>query len=84
MLKNCLPRRPMLSWIRGPRVAGGQEMTHGRSLQRHLNRFDLLAEFTEWACLAQDRAGCHKPETTPPFAISKPFVQQPRVDTNNN
>ena len=32
--------------------------------------------FTEWARLAQDRAGWHKP-----FAIGKPFVRQPRGDT---
>ena len=29
---NRLSKRPMLSWIREPRVAGGQEMTYGRSL----------------------------------------------------
>ena len=32
--------------------------------------------FTEWARLAQDRAGWHKP-----FAIGKPFVRQPRGDS---
>ena len=37
MSKNRLPKRLMLPWIREPRVAGGQEMTYGRSLQRHLN-----------------------------------------------
>ena len=35
--------------------------------------------FTEWAHLAQDRAGWHKP-----FAIGKPFVRQLRGDANNN
>jgi hypothetical protein len=57
MSKNRLPKRPVLSWIREPRVAGGQEMTFGRSLQRHLKHFDLPTEFTEWGRLAQDRAG---------------------------
>jgi len=71
----------MLNWIREPRVAGGQEMTYGRSLQRHLYHFGLPTVFTEWAHLAQDRAGWHKPVTTPPFAIGKPFVRQPRGDT---
>jgi hypothetical protein len=30
---------------------------HSRSLQRHLAHFNLPAAFTEWASLAQDRAG---------------------------
>ena len=47
MPKNRLPKRPMLSWIQEPRVAGGQEMTYGRSLQRHPNHFDLPTVFTE-------------------------------------
>ena len=81
MPKNRLPKRPMLSWIREPCVAGGQEVTYGRSLQRHLNHFDLPTVFTEWAHMAQDRAGWHKLVTTPPFAIGKPFVRQPRGDT---
>ena len=63
MPKNRLPKRLMLSWIREPRVADGQEMT------------------SEWAHLAQDRAGWHKLVTAPPFAIGKPFVRQPRGDT---
>ena len=37
--------------------------------------------FTEWAHLAQDRAGWQKLVTAPPFAIGKPFVRQPRGDT---
>ena len=36
---------------------------------------------TEWAHLAQDRAGWKKLVTTPPFAIGKPFVRKPRGDT---
>ncbi len=54
---NRLPKRIILSWISEPRVAGGQEMTCGRSLQRHLAHFNLPTAFTEWAPLAQDRAG---------------------------
>ncbi len=34
--KNRLPKRLVLSWIAEPRVAGDQEMTYGRSLQRRL------------------------------------------------
>ena len=37
--------------------------------------------FTEWARLAQDRAGWQNFVTTPPFTIGKPFVRQPRGDT---
>ncbi len=47
MHKGRLPKRLMLSWIPEPRVAGGQEMTYGRSLQRHLAHFNLPAAFTE-------------------------------------
>ncbi len=53
--KNRLPKRLMLSWIPEPRVAGGQEMTYGRSLQRHLAHFNLPTAFTEWAPLAAGR-----------------------------
>ncbi len=60
MHKNRLPKRPMLSWISEPRVAGGQEMTYGRSLQRHLAHYSLPTAFTEWAPLAQDRAWWQK------------------------
>jgi len=56
MHKNRLPKRLVLSWIQEPRIAGGQEMTYGRSLQRHLNHFDLPTVLTEWVHLAQDRA----------------------------
>ena len=37
--------------------------------------------FTKWACLAQGRVGWLSFVTTPPFAIGKPFVRQPRGDT---
>ena len=81
MPKHRLPKRLMLSWVSTPRVTGGQEMTYGRSLERHLQRFDLPLTFTEWASLAQDRAGWHKRVTHPPFEIGKPFTRQPRGDT---
>eukprot|EP00614_Pseudopedinella_elastica_P038334 CAMPEP_0181268260 /NCGR_PEP_ID=MMETSP1097-20121128/5410_1 /TAXON_ID=35684 /ORGANISM="Pseudopedinella elastica, Strain CCMP716" /LENGTH=269 /DNA_ID=CAMNT_0023367885 /DNA_START=133 /DNA_END=939 /DNA_ORIENTATION=- len=81
MPKSRLPKRLLLSWVRTPRVAGGQEITFGRSLERHLEHFDLPTTFTEWATLAQDRAAWHKLVTHPPFAIGKPFVRRPRGDT---
>ena len=56
-------------------------MTYGRSLQRHLAHFNLPTAFTEWAPLAQDRAGWRKLVTEPPFKLRKPFVRQPRGDT---
>ena len=37
--------------------------------------------FTEWARLAQDRAGWNRFVTTPPFSIGKLFVRQPRGDS---
>ena len=37
MPKSRLPKRLMLPWVHEPRIAGGQEMTYGRSLERHLN-----------------------------------------------
>ena len=64
----------MLSCIPKPRVTGGQEMTYGRSLQRHLAYFNLPAAFTEWAPLSQDHAGWRKLVTNPPLKLGKPFV----------
>ena len=55
MPKHRYPTRLVLSWVPTPRVTRGQEMTHGRSLERHLKRFDLPPTFTEWASPAQDR-----------------------------
>ena len=81
MAKTRLPKRIMLSWVRAPRVAGGQEMNYGRSLARHLKRFDLPLAFVEWATLAQDRAAWRQRVTQPPFAIGKPFVRSPRGDS---
>jgi hypothetical protein len=66
------------------------ELTHarilcyGRSLERHLTHFGILdaggapLAFTDWAPLAQDRAGWRILVTKPPFAIGKPHVRQPR------
>ena len=87
MPKNRSPKRLMLSWVPEPRIAGGQEMTYGRSLERHLKHFgqartdgSALA-FTEWATLAQDRAGWRKLVTERPFDVGKPHVRPPRCDT---
>ncbi len=57
-----IPKRLVLSWIPKPRVpdgAGGHEITYGRSLQCHLatSASRRISAFTEWAPLAQDRAG---------------------------
>jgi hypothetical protein len=81
MAKSRLPKRLMLSWVNEPRVAGGQEMNFGRSLQRHLKYFDIPTTFTDWAILAQDRGAWHQLVTKPPFPISKPFLRAPRGDT---
>ena len=81
MPKSRLPKRLLLSWVQEPRVSGGQEMTYGRSLARHLQYFDLPLAFTDWAPLAQKRTQWHKLVTKAPFEIGKPFVRQPRGDT---
>ena len=81
MPKSRLPKRLMLSWVRAPRVAGGQEMTYGRSLERHLKRFSLPLAYTEWAGIAQNRVDWHKRVTKPPFTIGKPFLRRPRGDS---
>ena len=47
----------MLSWIREPRDAGGQEMTYGRSLQRHLYHFGLPTVLTELATWCRTAPG---------------------------
>ena len=87
MPKSRLPKRPILSWVQEPRVAGGQELTYGRPLERHLKYFGLLDDggkaitFSEWATLAQDRAGWLKLVTEAPFNIGKPQLRPPRCDT---
>ena len=66
-------RLGLISWVHEPRIAGGQEMTYGRSLERHLKYFGLVDDggkaitFSEWAALAQDRAGWLKLVTKAPF-----------------
>ena len=42
MPKSRLPKRLMLSWVHEPRIAGGQEMTYGRTLERLLKYFGLV------------------------------------------
>jgi len=75
--------------LREPRIEGGQEMTHGRSLERHLKYFGLVdgggkaISFSEWATLAQDRAGWLKLVTKVPFDIGKPQLRPPRCDTRD-
>jgi hypothetical protein len=62
-------------------------MTYGRSLERHLKNIGLehadglALAFTEWATLAQDRAGWRTLVTKHPFDIGQPHVRQPRCDT---
>ena len=64
-----------------------QEMTYGRSLERHLKYFGLVDDsgkaitFSEWATLAQDRAGWLKLVAEAPFSIGKPQLRPPRCDT---
>ncbi len=79
--KSRLPKRLMLSWIPEPRVVGGQKMTSGWSLQCHLAHLNFPVAFTEWAPLAQDRAGWHKLVTERSFKLGKRFVRQSRGDT---
>ena len=87
MPKSRLPKRLILSWVHEPRIEGGQEMTYGRSLERHLKHFGLVDDggkaitFSEWATLAQDPAGWLKLVTKVPFDIGKPQLRPPRCDT---
>ena len=39
MSKSRSLKRLMLSWVLEPRIAGGQEMTYGRSLERYIKHF---------------------------------------------
>ena len=86
MPTSRLPKRLMLSWVHEPRIAGAQEMTYGRSLEWRLEYFGLADDggkaitFSEWATLAQDRAGW-KLVTKAPFDIGKPQLRPPRCDT---
>jgi hypothetical protein len=84
MPKSRSPKRPVLSWVMKPRVAGGQEITYGRSPGRYLKHFGQARAggsapaFTEWATLAQDRADWRKLMTKRPFDVGKPHVRPPR------
>ena len=86
MTKNPASKRLMLPWVGKPRIAGGQEMTYGRSLERHLKHVGLAhadgsaLAFTEWATLAQDRTGWRMRVTKPPFDIDQSHVRQPRCE----
>ena len=68
-------------------IEGGQEMTYGRSLERHLRYFGLVDDsgkannFSEWVTLAQDRAGWLELVTKVPSDIGKPQLRPPRCDT---
>jgi len=70
-----------------PRIAGGQEMTYGRSLKRDLKHFGQAraggsaSAFTESATLAQDRAGWRMLVTKRPFGVGKPHMRPPRCGT---
>jgi hypothetical protein len=87
MTKNRAPKRLMLPWVGKPRIAGGQEMTYARSLERHVKHVGLehadgsALAFTEWATLVQDRVGWRTLVTKPPFDISQPHVRQLQCDT---
>jgi len=56
--KSRLPKRLMLSWVHEQRIAGDQEMTYGRSLERHLKYFGLVDDggkaitFSPWRRMA--------------------------------
>ncbi len=68
MHNNRLPKCLMLSWIPGLRVAGGQEMTYGWSLQGHLAHLSTRRS-SPTGLLAQDRAGRRKLMTEPPYMV---------------
>jgi len=69
----------MLPWVMEPRIAGGQEVTYGRSLGRYLKNFGQA--LSEWATLAQGRVGWRKLITERPFGVGKPRARPPRCDT---
>ena len=56
-------------------------------ISRHLKHFGLVDDggkaitFSEWATLAQDRAGWLKLVTKVPFGIGKPQLRSSRCDT---
>jgi hypothetical protein len=77
----------MLPWVMEPRIAGGQEMTYGRSLGRYIKNFGQARAdgsapaFTELATPAQVRVGWRKLITERPFGVGKPHARPPRYDT---
>jgi hypothetical protein len=77
----------MLPWVPEPRIAGGQEMTYGKSQGRHLKHFGQARAdgsapaFTKRATLAQNRASWRKPVTERLFGISRPHVRPLRCTT---
>jgi hypothetical protein len=85
MTKNPAPKRLMLPWVGKPWIAGGQEMTYGRSLGRHLEHVGLAhadgaaLAFTEWATLAQDRAGWRMRVAKPPSISANRMCGSPGV-----
>jgi hypothetical protein len=87
MPKSRSSKRPVLSWVMKPRIAGGQEMTYGRSPGRYLKHYGQARAggsapaFTECANLAQDRAEWRRLVTKRPFDVGKPDVQPPQGDT---
>ena len=89
MPENRLPKRVMLSWVHEPRIEGGQQLTFGRSLERHLNYFGLVDDsgkavtISEWATLAQDSAGWLKLVTKMPFDTGKPQLRPPSATTGH-
>jgi hypothetical protein len=62
-------------------------MTYGRSLECYLKHLGQARSdgstpaFTEWATLAQDRAGWRKLVIERPFGVGKPHMRPPRCDT---
>ena len=79
MPKSRLQKRLMLLWVQELRIAGGQEMTFGRSLERHLQFSGLTSAdgtalaFIKWAHLAQDRAGWYKLVNKAPLRTRQAF-----------
>ena len=72
MSKNRLPKRIMLSWNREPRVASGQEMTYGRSLQRYLNHFDFPTVSTDLQPSRRTAPGGTSSRPRPPSQLASP------------
>ena len=74
MPKSRLPKIDVVL-VNEPRIAGGQEINYGRSLQCHLDSFDIPLTFIDWGTLAQNRGAWRELMTKPPFMISKPFLR---------